>query len=402
MKPVERVPLRRIARLAYGDALSSESRREGTIPVVGSGGVSGYHDEANFSGPGIVVGRKGSYGSIHWVPGDGFAIDTAYFINDRLTTVDLRWLYYALDSVNFKGASQDVGVPGLSREVAYTTLVPAPPELDEQRRIADFLDAETSRIDRITQSRDAQASALAEHLLSSIGAMLSGSSVRGPRKRTGWKWLPEIPEHWAIAPVYAHYDTELGKMLNAERASGDRQRPYLRNANVGWFHINIDDVSTMEFGADEVRRYSLREGDLLVCEGGAGVAEAAVWDGRIADCYFQKSLHRVRSSSGLPVEWLMYWLRFAKSCGVFYAEGNVATIPHLTGEQLRRQRLPIPNAPESYIDAMGSLIAATDVLQNKIAVAKQLLLERKQALITAAVTGQFDVTTARRNATEAS
>ncbi|TLF57851.1 hypothetical protein FEK31_12585 [Nocardia cyriacigeorgica] len=300
------------------------------------------------------------------------------------------------------GSSDNGGVrtPRINAEDLGDILVKLP-ELDEQRRIADFLDAETSRIGTIESARKRQMALLEESELATIGAMLGGRTEASRRRKTGWKWLPEIPEGWAIGPVYAYYDTELGKMLNAERAAGRNQRPYLRNANVGWYRISLNDVATMDFSPEEVLRYSLRSGDLLVCEGGAGVAEAAVWDGSIEECYFQKSLHRVRSRTNLPVEWLMYWLRYAKSCGVFEATGNVATIPHLTGEQLRRFRIPVPENSNDAIRITRDSIARSASLRELLAGMLDILSERRQALITAAVTGQFDVSTASgRNTTQ--
>ncbi|MBF6208397.1 restriction endonuclease subunit S [Streptomyces gardneri] len=277
---------------------------------------------------------------------------------------------------------------------------PLPP-LEEQRRIANFLDAETARIDHLSASRARQIALLEESDLSRIGKMLSGGVNSESGRATGWSWLPAIPSEWSIGPVYAYYSTELGKMLNPERAAGSNQRPYLRNANVHWYSIDTDDVATMDFSIDETCRYLLKEGDLLVCEGGAGVAEAAVWDGRIEECYFQKSLHRVRQAAELPVEWLMYWLRYAKSVGLFESDGNVATIPHLTGEQLRRYRIPIPDDAERHVRETTTALQLSAAIRKKSVRAQELLAERRQALITAAVTGQFDVTTASgRNATQ--
>ncbi|NNJ05061.1 hypothetical protein HHX38_13070 [Streptomyces sp. PKU-MA01144] len=278
--------------------------------------------------------------------------------------------------------------------------VPLPP-LEEQRRIADFLDIESNRIDRLAAMRDGQIATLSERELATVGHALSGGATRVDGQPTGWPWLPYIPASWKIGPVYAYFSTALGKMLNADRAAGQSQRPYLRNANVHWYEINTSDMATMHFEPDEAQRYSVRRGDLLVCEGGAGVAEAAVWDGRIKECYFQKSLHRVRQSGPVPVEWLMYWLRFAKSCGVFSADGNIATIPHLTGEQLRQYRIPVPSDGQALVANASRAIHEMSMVRDRLSRAQRLLAERRQALITAAVTGQFDVTTASgRNVTE--
>ncbi|MEV6980894.1 restriction endonuclease subunit S [Sphaerisporangium sp. NPDC051017] len=270
------------------------------------------------------------------------------------------------------------------------------PPLDEQRRIADFLDAETARIDALTTRRLAQVASLGELELARIGAQLCGSDrSRMGRMRTGWEWLPTIPGDWSVGPVYAYFDVQLGKMLNTDRASGEGQQPYLRNANVHWYEVSTFDLATMAFEPGERSRYGVKKGDLLVCEGGAGVAEAAVWDGQTPEVFYQKSLHRVRAISNVPVEWLMYWLRFSKAAGVFDADGNLATIPHLTGEQLAAYRIPIPCDGRRRVAVLNSEIAAIHKTQAEMTAANALLAERRRALITAAVTGQIDVTTAR-------
>ncbi|MGH3248972.1 MAG: restriction endonuclease subunit S [Trebonia sp.] len=291
-------------------------------------------------------------------------------------TADPRYMYYWLSSTPFQDYIYAALVVGATNQIELyrERLAGAPilvPPVDEQRRIADFLDAETTRIDALAANRNAQITILDELELAGIRKQLSTAEKTGP--------------------VYAYFDVELGKMLNAERASGDNQHPYLRNANVHWYEIDIGDMATMTFEAGERLRYGVQAGDLLLCEGGAGVAEAAVWDGRIPSCYYSKSLHRVRSRSHVPVEWLMYWLRYSKALGVFDAEGNLATIPHLTGEQLAEQRIPIPEDGARRVAELKSEVAAIRETQRRMAAANELLAERRQALITAAVTGGITV-----------
>lgn len=270
------------------------------------------------------------------------------------------------------------------------------PDLDEQRRIADFLDAETARIDRLLELRERQVEVLNEWALGVIASELAGGRrLSEPRKSTGLSWLPSIPDSWSLGPVYAYYHVRLGKMLNPERATGEHPRPYLRNANVHWFTLSVDDLALMSFEPGERIRYRLEAGDLVVCEGGAGVAEAAVWDGRVAECYYQKSLHRVRATAHLPVEWLMYWLRLAKASGVFASDGNIATIPHLTCEQLREYRIPVPPTSSGLLTELHEELDRVTRESTLLQRSSDLLGEAKQALITAAVTGQLDVTTAR-------
>jgi type I restriction enzyme S subunit len=289
--------------------------------------------------------------------------------------IDPRYLLYIFHSHDFLkiGESELYGVAGQKRvpdDLIRDWTIDLPP-LDEQRRIADRLDAETARIDGLRARRLAQISVLEELELARIGEHLATVETTGP--------------------VYAYFDVQLGKMLNAERASGDNQQPYLRNANVHWYEIDIEDMATMTFEPDERLRYSVQPGDLLVCEGGAGVAEAAVWDGRIRTCFYQKSLHRVRARGQVPVEWLMYWLRYSKAIGTFDAEGNIATIPHLTGEQLTEYKIPIPEDGHRRVAELKSEIVTIRETQRKMEAANAVLAERRQALITAAVTGGITV-----------
>jgi type I restriction enzyme, S subunit len=311
---------------------------------------------------------------------------------------DPRFMAYMAASSGFQAAIEADAVTSTIQNFnaeRYANIALAVPPLDEQRRIADFLDAETAGIDAIAVRRAAQTASLGELALALVGRHLSGADVSGPRRATGWTWLPSIPEDWFTGPVYAYFDVQLGKMLNSERASGNDQQNYLRNANVHWYDVDIEDLATMTFEPHEWRRYGLLAGDLLVCEGGAGVAEAAVWDARVSPCFYQKSLHRVRSIGKVPVEWLMYWLRFAKAVGVFRADGNLATIPHLTGEQLAEYRIPVPPDGSQRVARLAAEIETIRKTLAQIALADTVLAERRQALITAAVTGQIDVTTAR-------
>lgn len=143
--------LKQVCQLAYGDSLGPEYRNEGDVPVFGSNGRFGTHCIANTLQPVIVIGRKGSFGKINFSKSRVFATDTTYFIDRRHTSCDLRWLYYALQTLRLDEITKDSAVPGLAREDAYASLLAVPP-VAEQRSIADFLDREMSSLD-LTVSR---------------------------------------------------------------------------------------------------------------------------------------------------------------------------------------------------------------------------------------------------------
>jgi type I restriction enzyme S subunit len=134
-----------ILELNYGRALKKEDRRDGEVPVFGSSGIVGYHDERLVQGPGIIVGRKGNVGSVFWSDEDYFVIDTAYFVT---SSIPLRFVFYDLQTKNF--INTDAAVPGLSRHQAYSleTLVPPDDLLGRFCRLADDLARQGSILHR--------------------------------------------------------------------------------------------------------------------------------------------------------------------------------------------------------------------------------------------------------------
>ena len=211
-------------------------------------------------------------------------------------------------------------------------------------------------------------------------------------RKSGVGWLGEIPAHWEVAPVYARYDVALGKMLDAKRVTGEAPRRYLRNVDVQWDSVNTDGLPEMDFAPGERDRYLLRPGDLLVCEGGE-VGRTAIWRGEIADCFYQKAIHRVRPRSEKDAPRFFYYLMYSlANRGVFVAGGNPNTIDHLTAVQLRHYRLPF--APRSEQHAIAAFLdpetAKIDALMAKKQRVVELLQEKRAALITQVVIKGLD------------
>ncbi len=107
-----------IMELAYGKSLPKTVRQDGPFPVYGSGGVSGTHSTALVSGPGIIVGRKGTVGSLYWEAGDFFAIDTVFYVVPK-AGVSLNFAWHLLQTLGLENMNTDAAVPGLNRGNAY-------------------------------------------------------------------------------------------------------------------------------------------------------------------------------------------------------------------------------------------------------------------------------------------
>ncbi|BDI05306.1 restriction endonuclease subunit S [Sphaerotilus microaerophilus] len=290
------------------------------------------------------------------------------------------------------GASSSMVNIGQSTILEMSAPVPTVPD---QRQIVEFLDRETNKIDALVAEQEKLIALLAEKRQATIShAVTRGLNPNAPMKVSGVDWLGEVPAHWSLPPLYLRYEAALGKMLDTSRITGQHLVPYLRNVDVQWDAINVADLPQMDIESSELTRYTVREGDLLVCEGGE-VGRAAVVVDAGGTLGYQKALHRLRALTADEVPRFMYYtLRFASKVGAFSGEGQ-STIAHLTGEQLRKYRFPKPPIEEqcqivTFLDTETTKLDALDIEAER---AIRLLKARRAALIAAAVTGQIDVRT---------
>ena len=307
----------------------------------------------------------------------------------------LTYLHAALYTarINTRSIKQSTGIQNLD-SASYLNEAVGLPNGREQRAIAEFLNRETAKIDASVAKNERLIELLQEKRTALITrAVTRGLNPNVPTKDTGVQWLGETPTHWDIAPVYARYEVALGKMLDAKRVTGESPGRYLRNVDVQWDTVNVEDLPEMDFPPSERSRYLLHPEDLLVCEGGE-VGRTAIWVGELEECFYQKAIHRVRPRSGSEIPRFFYFVMYALAKqGVFNAGGNPNTIAHLTAVQLRHYRVPFPARSEQR--AISELLdhdtVKIDALSAKIHEAIDHLKEFRTALISAAVTGKIDV-----------
>lgn len=141
-------PLGDVVTLNYGKGLKEDDRREGTVPVYGSSGVVGNHDEPLVTGPGIIVGRKGNVGSVFWSGFPFWPIDTVYFISPEESSL---YLFHCLQYLPFQ--SSDVAVPGLNRTYAHSLkiLLPKGTILDQFENIVSPMFAQMAKLRGMNQ-----------------------------------------------------------------------------------------------------------------------------------------------------------------------------------------------------------------------------------------------------------
>ncbi|GAB3328590.1 restriction endonuclease subunit S [Micromonospora halotolerans] len=140
------VPLLRAVQLQRGIDLTAEQRRPGNVVVVTTAGVVGEHDVAIVKGPGVVVGRYGSAGAVHWVGRDFWPHNTTLYVRDFKGN-DPRFCYYLLKSLPFEMEQARSAIPGLNRNDLHKREVPLLP-LELQRQVAHELDDAFGQLER--------------------------------------------------------------------------------------------------------------------------------------------------------------------------------------------------------------------------------------------------------------
>ena len=132
--------------LQRGHDLPKQDRREGDVPILGSFGITGWHDEAKVKGPGVTVGRSGaSFGVVSYSDQDFWPLNTALFVKDFHGN-DERFAYYFLQSIDFKRFNSGSAVQSLNRNHVHPMEILVPP-LPDQRAIASILGALDDKIE---------------------------------------------------------------------------------------------------------------------------------------------------------------------------------------------------------------------------------------------------------------
>ncbi|MCL9762812.1 hypothetical protein [Frankia sp. AiPa1] len=323
------------------------------------------------------------------IPGQVGAGTTEIHVVRPGPDIDPRFLLYIFYGREFlkSGAAEMYGVAGQKRvpdDLLRNWIVDLP-DLNEQRRIADFLDAETARIDRLVTQRLRQ-----RELLDELTRSLIDDSIDR---------LNSIP---AIRLGYMAF-VQTGVTVDSGRRNDDDAvtLPYLRVANVQVGRVDLGDVAEITVPRKTAAASRLRIGDVLMTEGGDldKLGRGTVWHGEIPECLHQNHVFAVRPDlRAIEPEYLALFTRTSRARQYFESTGNKTTnLASTSSSKIRDFRVPLPDllTQRELVKRIDGRLRA--VVELDVRLLKQIgaLAERRQALITAAVTGQIDVTAAR-------
>jgi type I restriction enzyme S subunit len=180
-----------------------------------------------------------------------------------------------------------------------------------------------------------------------------------------------IPEDWEVDTVGGEFSIQLGKMLDSEKNVGV-PKPFLGNRAVQWGRIDLSDIGVIKLTPSDLQRFRLRDGDLLVCEGGE-IGRAAIWREPIEECYYQKALHRLRPKRGYNVALMLNILQRLASTGSLQNFVTQTSIAHLPKDKFERVLIPIPPT-KAEREAIAEALSDADALIESL---YQLLVKKR-------------------------
>ena len=198
----------------------------------------------------------------------------------------------------------------------------------------------------------------------------------------------DIPESWKWVTIGNISDSSLGKMLDKKKVKGTPLH-YLRNVNVRWESFDLSDLLEMPFKAEEIDRYSIKKGDLVICEGGEP-GRCAIWNDD-KDIMYQKALHRLRPFHGVLNKYLLFVLMQYSNSGHLEKYYTGSTIKHLTGESLSSLFVPIPpyNEQQKIICEIEKCLGFVGTIEKNNADLQSTVNQAKAKVLDLAIHGQL-------------
>lgn len=319
----------------------------------------------------------------------------------------------------FAGAARGVGIQHLGASRFAELTVPLPP-LAEQKRIVEVADRRLGEMREAASRLRSASSHLAEQVRETLAAAVAGEfasaragAAQAARSSTAAQSLgqaslfeedniapnldgfdPELPRGWRWSRVDRAGEVTLGRQRSPQHERGPNMRPYLRVANVLEDRIDFSDIKEMNFSPEEMRKYRLQSGDVLLNEGQSPelIGRPALYRGEIDEIYFQNHLIRFRANREVIPDFALLVFRHYMHAGVFRRIARWSTnIANMGVERFKALPFPVPVLEEqvSIVAEVRARLEAIDQQSEAIRASLERLPEMERELLAAAVSGEL-------------
>lgn len=365
--------------LAYGKSLPEHAREKGSFRVFGSNGCVGHHSEPLISGPGIIVGRKGSVGRVVYSAEDFWPIDTSYYVVNN-SDHDWRFLYHLLSSIGLERLNSHSAIPGLNRENAYSIPIRLPQKA-EQQHIALALDTVENTI-----TSEGKAIEKTNALKRATMRELFTRGLRGEAQKE--TEIGPMPVSWTTSPLGdLCVETDTVDL----RREGDREVEYVDVSSVSREFLRIESTSrfTLKSGPSRARK-RIMAGDVIFATVRPTLLRAATVPAHLDKQVCSTAFCVLRRDQNKTIERFIYYLvqreRFVQQLGSLETG---ASYPAVADRIVKDQPVPVPSKNEqreiaAILDAIDRKV---DLHRRKRAVLDDLF----KALLHKLMTGEISV-----------
>ncbi len=373
--------LRDLVNVNYGKGLSANQRHGGDVPVFGANGVVGYHDVALTQAPTIVVGRKGSAGSVNFSEMACWPIDTTFFIDEFPTALFPQYLFHFLRSQPLVQLQQSAAIPGLNRDILFGVEVPIPyPDdparsLAEQRRIVARLEA---LLGEVREMRQLQAEIEAD-----VGRLMEAVLAEVFPDPTG-----QLPSGWIVRNV-----GDISKPPQYGYTQSAQNEPVgprflritdIQDGLVDWSSVPYSECDQATFG-----RYKLIDGDIVFARSGATTGKTLLITDP-PDAVFASYLIRLQIINDATPDFVYWFFQSPNYWKQIVLRGGAQ--PNMNAQILRSVRVPIladPLAQSELVAGLNNLRTEVTEMRAVSATDTAQIAELEQSILAQAFRGEL-------------
>lgn len=379
---------------------------QGVVPQLSTAAKTDAHDDRKLvrKGDFAINSRSDRRGSCGVSPCDGSVslINTILSPHDDMDAGYYNWLFHTTMFADeyYKwghGIVDDLWTTGWQDLKRISIPIPS---LEEQERISNFLNQQCANIDSVLEQTRISIEEY-KKLKQSIISKVVTSGIRGERsvRDSGDKWVGVIPKEWRITQLRHCASVKsgitLGKTYSDETEL--KEMPYLRVANVQDGYVDISDMAVLAVTDDEIEKYRLHAGDVLMTEGGDRdkLGRGCVWDARIDPCLHQNHIFAVKTNESLLNPYFLEYVTASKIGRTYFDVTAIKTtnLACTSSSKVMAFVIPLPSLEEQaeIVAYLKEKCGAIDTLISKKELVISELTNYKKSMIYEYVTGKKEV-----------
>jgi type I restriction enzyme, S subunit len=373
--------LKEICNFLYGKGLPKRDRIKGEYPVYGSSGIVDYHKDFVSKGPGIIVGRKGTIGSVFYEKNDFYPIDTVYYIEEN-KDIFKKYLYYLLKNMPLQRLNNDAAVPGLNRKAALSQKAYLP-SINLQKKIAEILSA----YDELIENNNRRIEILEKMAEKIYKEWFVHFRFPGHEKVNMIdSELGKIPEGWKVKKLSEIVNTQYGYTESAsEKVLGPkflRGKDINKNSYIVWSDVPYCKIENILY-----KKFKLSKGDIVVIRmadpGKVGIIE------KNTNAVFASYLIRLKIKNGIDPYYIFYFMLSGSYQSYISGASTGTTRKSASAKVVANANIILPE--NSILNQFVKHIKPVRSLLNTLLEKNEILKKTRDILLPKLISGTIDV-----------